>query len=379
MKASAPHRIRLRTFRFDHRKGSALVTVLILAAAMLASAAVVLAISQRTATFSAALRRDACSLYDAEAGVSIMLDLMSANQQSWAYWSAGRTLVTNYDGAMLTVTTSTTTNRDTGVRTTRITSTARRGQSEQTTIVETRYVPIQFYQVLAGGNIDLDSGAFDIYGDIHANGNIDGGGGTVYGNITCSGPSCTQPAAPGYTASANEPRVDMNRYDCRPFDNWLSMAQNGGIYYPSSVEFNNDILKPGNGVVYVNGDITMKRGCVVTGVVVAAGSIDISQRFEQHAPPGSPPSWWVEAYGSVYGSNWPSLLAGATITERNNNEWTYPGCVFAAGGITMTQRRRFLGSVISLTNVYVKNNVLISNQGQVMTNAIDLDMGAWLK
>jgi len=226
----------------------------------------------------------------------------------------------------------------------------------------------------------MAAAAFDIWGDIHANGDVDGVNGGVHGNITCSGPNNTQTAEAGYTSTANAPLVDMSGYDARlSFPDWKSMAQSGGIYEPGDVEWDNDVLNPGNGVIYIDGNITMRRGCEVVGVVVVAGDVDLSQAYTQTAPAGEPPSWWLEDYAEQYGSNWPCLLAGGDITERNRNVFEYPGAFFAAGEISLTQRRTFAGSVVSLGTVYIKNRVTINNQGFAMTNAIDLDMGAWLK
>ena len=365
------------------RDGSVLVTVVVLAAAMLASGAVLLTMAHRTAYFSYKMKKDTSAIYDAEAGISMMLDIMSENRDDYLYWSANRTLVTNFNEAMLTVTTETRTNMTSGVMTTRITSTAAFDEESRTTIIEAAWVPVWFYQILAAGTITVQSAAPTIYGDIHSNSNIVRQGGaapTIYGNISSSGPICDVPPEAGYTASANTPVVDMSGYDARPsFPDWKSMAQSGGIYEPGDVEWDNDVLNPGNGVVYVDGNVTMRRGCTVVATVVVAGNVDISQQFDQTAPAGDPPTWWTDTYAEQYGSNWPSLLVGGNLTERNNNDWEYPGAFFAAGSIELRNNRTFAGSLVSLETVSIKNNVTINNQGFAMTNAIDLTMGAWLK
>jgi len=68
--------------------------------------------------------------------------------------------------------------------------------------------------------------------------------------------------------------------------------------------------------VYVNGDISVANKSDVYGVIVAAGSIDILNRFDQFPPSNAVPTWWVDAFSEQYGSNWPSLLAGGAPSRR---------------------------------------------------------------
>jgi hypothetical protein len=349
-----------------------------LVGAMLASAAIILVMAEQSAFFASKLKKDTSALSDAEAGISIMLDIMTKDKSNYFLWS-NRTLVTNFSEATLYITNSTTTNMSTGRRTTRIASTARFGDESRTTIIQTYYIPIMFYQVLANGNIEVASGAPTIYGDLHSNSNCPSSGGDIYGNVEASGSvNKLEPVAP-FVATTNAPRVDMTKYDCRPsFPSWASMATNGGIYVNGPVTYNSYTLAPSNGVIYVNGDITLQRSCIVRGMIVASGKISITQSFDQYAPTAAVPSWWLAAYGLEYGSNWPCFLAGGMIDENNRN--TTHGTYFAGDGIQLTQQRNCENSsLFSMTDVYIKNRVTLDNQGQIMTNAIDLDMGPWLK
>ena len=376
------------------RRGGALVTVMCLAAAMLATSAVVLMMSHRSAFFAAKLKKDASALIDAESGISVMLDIMGSSRTEYNKWAAlgtNRTLVTNYNNSALTIVTSSTHDSTTGVRTTRISSTAVAGEEDRNTIMEASWVPFYFYQIVSDGNIEVDSSAPEIWGDVHANSNClnKSGNPVIHGTLTCSGSTCEFTGTDG--TSSNEPPVVMDRplstpgqhYDCRmSFPDWENMARFGsptGFYYSASKTFSGETLRPPNGVVYVNGSITMSRKTTVYGVVVAKDDVTISQSFDMFAPSNAVPAWWTNYYGTAYGNSWPCLLAGGNIYEKNRNDFAYPGCFFAAGTIELHNQRTFAGSLVSLTKVYIKNRATISNQGFALTNTVDLTMGAWIK
>jgi len=57
-------------------------------------------------------------------------------------------------------------------------------------------------------------------------------------------------------------------------------AQDDGLYYSSSQNFNNQTLSPDNGIVYVDGDVTVQGTCTLNGGMIA-DTITISGTLDQ--------------------------------------------------------------------------------------------------
>jgi len=191
--------------------------------------------------------------------------------------------------------------------------------------------------IVAGGDVTLSTGALRITGRIHANGNIlQDGGATppVEGNLTAGGTVEVTPQ-PGFSAVENHPVVSVPDYF--PLDEWKTMAQSGGLYFSSSQDFGGQNLTPGNGIVYVEGDVEINGNSSLAGTLVASGSITINNRFNQTQ---------VNAYH-------PAMLAGVNINLMNRNNYT--GVIWAGNNIVTRNNKTIDGALIALNNVDARN------------------------
>jgi hypothetical protein len=142
-------------------------------------------------------------------------------------------------------------------------------------------------------------------------------------------------AMPGFISVPGHPKLDIPSY--LPLDPWMAKAKNGGLYYDCSQDFAKVSLSPGNGVIYVNGDVTLGNRSSINGTLVASGSITINNRLTQ----------------TQFTANWPALLAGVDINLNNRNHFT--GAIFAGNNITSRNNKTIDGPLIALNNIYVEN------------------------
>lgn len=77
------------------------------------------------------------------------------------------------------------------------------------------------------------------------------------------------------------PGVAKIPYPTFDFNYYYNLASNGGLLYTGNQTFNNKTLAPGNGVMYVNGNVTFTGTSKLTGVLVATGSITLQNTFTQ--------------------------------------------------------------------------------------------------
>jgi hypothetical protein len=198
--------------------------------------------------------------------------------------------------------------------------------------------------IIADGNITIETAAPDIQGRVHSNGSIlhSTGNVKIQGDLTANG-IIQIPPQPGFQAVPGHPKVQVPTY--LPFDSWMDMAKNGGLYYNSSQNFAKVNLTPGNGVIYVNGDVTLGNRSSINGTLVASGSITINNRLTQ----------------TRFAPSWPALLAGLDVNLHNRNHFT--GVIFAGNNITSRNCKTIDGQLIALNNIYVENGAELPTQG----------------
>ncbi|MBA4388604.1 MAG: hypothetical protein C0404_11525 [Verrucomicrobia bacterium] len=354
------------------KRGSALVIVMCLAGVLMIAGAAMTYLAGNATMKSRKLQYGARSLAVAEAGVAEMLSRMSTNYMVWSDNNFSMT----YDGGSCSVTSKLYTNNGHVL----ITSTALVGSEQRTTVLELLgnlwdvydHTVGEYGAIVAGGNVIMDSSACQIYGGIHANGSIYNtmGNPTIYGDVTSSGPTNQlTPADSTYDCGTNSPPVVVPNY-WDEVDTWRNLAISGGLVFGASFT-TSGIVGPGNGVTYVNGNATFQTGSGMTGVLIATGNITVEQRFDHYV--------WNNM------TNWPCLIAGGSISEANQN--SYNGVIFARGNITIDNRRRIFGMIISYTgNVDIKNNTdiypLPVNPAWVPSDTNDrppqILMGGWL-
>jgi hypothetical protein len=220
--------------------------------------------------------------------------------------------------------------------------------------------------ILAGGDATLETAAPLIYGRVHANGNIlhSRGNIKVYGDLTANG-VVQIGAQPGFQAVPGHPQLEIPTY--LPFDPWRDLAQNGGLYYEGDQVWAKVNLNPGNGVVYVNGDVEINNRSSLNGTLVVSGSITINNRFTQ----------------TQFAQNWPSLLAGVNVNLLNRNRYT--GAVFAGNDIVTRNNKVIDGQLIALNSIYLENKAQLPTQSDAPVwdpngqPDPDIVVGGWLQ
>lgn len=112
----------------------------------------------------------------------------------------------------------------------------------------------------------------DAFGSTHSNSYTDMGGtvwigehATASGDMTVSGGAVVEGQTIGDWPMIPFPILN--------FDLYHQLAREGGIVYEGNQTFSDTTLSPGNGIVWVNGDVTFTSHVHVHGCVVATGDI----------------------------------------------------------------------------------------------------------
>lgn len=353
----------------DQRQGAAMVIVLCLAGVMLLAATSIMMITGSMARKATKIGHGVEALSIAEAGVADVLEQMGTN-----YSAMMDTVYTSsFAGGVYVVSTKT----DIATGNVTIWSEGTVGDQDRTTVVELlgdanvlNYGALGAGDaMLAEGDITLETAAMDINGSVHANQNVlhTRGNTQIDGPVSACGiiqlPSPTTGFA--HTPSADELVVP----DFQPFDEWKDAAIAGGIYYSSSVSLRRTDLRPANGVVYVDGDVSLANRSSIVGTLVASGTITINNRLTH----------------SAFNTNWPAMLAGMDVNINNRN--SYYGAIFAGNDISSYNRRNVEGALVALNNIYVQNGLVINPLTQTpywspnQSNAPppEVNVGGWLR
>lgn len=169
----------------------------------------------------------------------------------------------------------------------------------------------------------LMTGDSEIEEDAHASGTI-----TAIGNANVEGEQI----------SGAEP-VSFPTFD---FNYYYNLAQSGGLYYEGDQSFTNQNLAPSNGIIYVNGDVTLLGSSTVTGAVIATGSIEVLGNVVQ-TQVGSYPAFM-------------SRDSGVTLTGNAQAD----GLVYTASGdVVMTGNAVLDGQIISYGTTMLTGNAII--------------------
>ncbi len=347
------------------RSGSALITVMGLILLMLLTTATVTLMTGQSAFRSRKTLRASRALAIAEAGIADVIDRMHTNYAA----AIGIQYGNDYAGGHFDVTTS----LDAASGNILISSVGRFDEETRTTRLELlgdRYAMwdalLGECAIVAGGDITLETAAPDITGRVHANRNIlhSQGNIRVNGNLTAGGVVQIAPQ-PGYVAVPGHAPVVIPNF--LPFDAWRQRAIEGGLYYNGTQKWNKIDLRPGNGIVYVEGDVEVNNQSSMVGTLVASGSITINNRFDQ----------------TPFAARWPSLLAGVDVKLLNRNRYT--GAIFAGNNIETRNNKVINGQLIALNNVSVENAAEIPFQTTAPVYspdgrpAPDIVVGGWLR
>lgn len=210
------------------RRGSALMVVMCISAALLLASMVMAYITNQAMARAQRLNTGAQALAIAEAGIADMVSLLSTNYNMWR----DATNTADFGGGSFTVVSRTQTNGNV-----LITSSGTMGGVTRTTIMELlgtlQDINDSLFSldgvILSGGDVRFSSAAFTINGNVHANGNVLSANGAQNGDftnnavITAVGSVGTLDA----TLQPNSPERVLPTFD---FDSYRQMATNGGLY-----------------------------------------------------------------------------------------------------------------------------------------------------
>jgi len=234
--------------------------------------------------------------------------------------------------------------------------------------------------VMSDGDVRFSTAAWTMDGDIHANQDVEAShsaqNGTMNGNVSAVGtvddlnptpPGTNNPGAPPETVPPTGP---FN------FDSYRQMATNDGVYLEGDQTLSGKpIASPSNGILYVNGKLTIQNQSSFTGTIVVAGDVDIGNHFTQT----NDPSCYIPV-----SSNMPSLLSTGIITIQNNT--TLNGVVYAALDVVLQNSITINGGVISGGYTEIQNNITITHgTGYPVWDPLnpevppDVIVGGWLK
>lgn len=125
----------------------------------------------------------------------------------------------------------------------------------------------------------------NITGDSHSNDDINISGWS-YLNGIASAVNDVNIAYYGGAAAVNE-GVDPKIFPEFDFNVYYNLADPSDRY-TGDISFNNQVLAPVNGVIYVNGNVEMYNDIDLTGCVIATGYIRVNGTLAQHALPDLP-------------------------------------------------------------------------------------------
>ncbi len=215
------------------------------------------------------------------------------------------------------------------------------------------------YMFAAGGNLDLDSGTGQspgsVTGDVYAAGNmtLDGpasggqltitGDANANGNLTSSASvSLSGTATPNYTQSEVFPTIDYSYFQ--------AIAQANSQYVSGDVTYASGAIpaNPAGGVIYVNGNITIRGTQNTTACIVATGNITIEKQGSTY------PRVDINQY-----STYPAMLVQGNITFTSVGNggayWNADGLVYAGGNISVSSGNHdsftFNGSIVARGNI----------------------------
>ncbi len=336
--------MRQAMLRRKPREGSALIIVMYvcLLLAVIGTVGWKLAGTATIRTKRYSVRSQALAL--AEAGVAEMYENVQTNNTYWA----GRSITNAYGPGQYIAAAAW---KSSYIIT--ITSTGTVDNISASTILEVLadrdYDYVSFFTgrfaIVTGGDCTVDTGALNIQGNIHANKNIEHtrGNSKVDGDLSAVGTIALPPYG-AHTVTTNASYAGLPRL--YPFSPWKTLAQNGGTYFNSSQVFSKDTFVPGNGVLFVEGDVLIENLTKLTGTLVATGNIIVENRFIQTA----------------YTTNRPCLMAGGDVMLYNHND--YRGLIYAGGNFVSRNNKQIDGMVMAMGNGFVENNCDIIPTGE---------------
>ncbi len=306
------------------RNGSALLAVMLISGILLLAATAMLALASNASFRMRRLAFDSKALSIAEAGIADTIGKLTTNYWHWqdatnaanfaegSYFVISRTLP---GGSVLLISTGTvgTVSRMTAVE---LLGTDR-DRNDMLFSLDGA--------ILSGGDVRFRTAAFTIRGNVHSNQEIISASGAQNGDfLPATGATnvfITAVGGIGNLQGTLQPGVTPRELPAFNFDSYRQLAIAGGIYLEGNQSPRHWNPRPANGIMYVNGNITISGDSSLVGTLVVNGNVTFENNYTQTAfAPGMP-------------------------------------AVLSTGNVTMGNRGRIDGLVYAAVNVFINNNV----------------------
>ncbi len=225
--------------------------------------------------------------------------------------------------------------------------------------------------ILSGGDVRFSTAAFEIDGDTHANQNVTSSSGaqngTIDGDITACGTVGNLTTSGNVVTGAPPSQIPPgNPFN---FDSYRQLATNGGVYFATGQTMNGTpISAPTNGILYINGSLTIGNNSSFAGTIVVNGNVTIKNHFNH----------------TQLTSNMPAILCTGTITIENHT--TLNGLIYAQVNVIVQNNTTINGGIISGGFTDISNSTTVRYGGIYPvwdplnpTVPSDVIIGGWLK
>lgn len=197
--------------------------------------------------------------------------------------------------------------------------------------------------ILSGGDVRFQTAAYTIRGNVHSNQKVTSSNGAqngdFYAGITNNSPGTISAVETIGNLSAtkveNTAARELPEFN---FDSYRTLAISGGLYYDGDQTFRNWSGAPPNGIVYVNGNVTVRNNSTLVGTLVANGDITIENQFTQ----------------VPHAAGMPALLSTGSV--HMGNRGVLNGVVFAGVNAYIDNNVDILGGIISVGYTEVNNH-----------------------
>jgi hypothetical protein len=354
------------------REGSVMVVVMLVSGILMLASASLVALSSDSAFRMRRQLLGSQALNIAEAGIGDMIGRMSEDYVAWQDASVSA----SFGGGTFSVVSETI-----GGGNVLITSEGTIGSASRTVAVELLGTQRDRNDlllgiegaILSGGDVRFRTAAFTIRGNVHSNQKVTSANGAQNGSIYAS---LTNNAAGTISAvetignlqGNHAPNASLRELPGFNFDSYRQMAQVGGIYYEGNQTLSGWNGAPANGIVYVNGNVTIRNNSSLVGTLVANGDITLENNFTQTA----------------FAPDMPALLATGTVTMGNRGR--LHGLVYAGVNAIISNNVDVLGGIVSVGYTEINNHTDIYHPAEMppwdpLQPAVppEVIIGGWLR
>ncbi len=326
----------------SRQDGSVMLVVMIICGILMLSSAAILAMAANSSFRMRRQLHDAQALQIAEAGIADMIGRLSENYVSWQ----NSTNTASFAGGRYRVTSRTNPGGNVLIESEGSIHSATRNASVELLGTDRDQNDTLFSvdgAILSGGDVRFRTAAFTIRGGVHSNQRVTSSSGAHNGDFFAG----IDNDSPGHITAVgtignlngqhteNAPARELPSFN---FDSYRALAKSGGIYLEGDQTLRNWNGAPGNGVVYVNGNVTIRNNSSLKGTLVANGDITLRNNFTQ----------------SAYSSGMPALLATGNLNMDNRGR--IEGVVYAGVNTYISNNVNIMGGIISVGFTDINNN-----------------------